>query len=276
MHGFKKETTSNVKTTDASNAHTADCDGCHCRPLDPGIHPAISGQLARSLLTEKSRASGFFYSFTLGPISLTKASFERAVRHLCVVDSGLAEIVAAVGPPPFWVRPAGFQTLIQIILEQQVSLASAMATFDRLLTLAGDLTPARMLELGDDELRKAGFSRQKTRYCRIAASAVRDGELDLNELSHLGDEAVRQKLTSLTGIGPWTADVYLQMALRRPDIWPIGDVALQTAVQRFSGLQEKPNADEMAAAGESWRPFRTAAAYILWHGYLNLPPEAYR
>lgn len=212
----------------------------------------------------------------MSPLQLTETSFRNAVHSLCRQDSGLSQIVQTAGMPPFWVRPAGFSTLIQIILEQQVSLASALATFDRLNALAGSLTPQRMLELDDDSLRSAGFSRQKTRYCRIAAQAVLDGTLDLDGLEALEDEAARARLTALTGIGPWTADVYLQMALRRPDIWPVGDVALQTAVQRYAGLPKKPKTDEMEIIGEKWRPMRTAAAGILWHGYLNLPPEAYR
>lgn len=210
------------------------------------------------------------------PTRLDRQSYAAAVRQLCEQDAGLAAIVDAVGTPPFWVRPAGFPTLIQIILEQQVSLASAFATFERLNALAGELTPGRMLELDDDSLRAAGFSRQKTRYCRIAAQAVLDGTLDLHALDRFSDEAARAQLTALTGIGPWTADVYLQMALRRPDIWPVGDVALQSAVQRYAGLAEKPRSEEMEKFGEAWRPLRTVAACILWHGYLNLPAEAYR
>lgn len=210
------------------------------------------------------------------PAPLTEESFQAAVLRLCGEDPGLADIVSRIGPPPFWVRPPGFSTLIQIILEQQVSLASALATFDRLNALAVRLTPARMLELDDESLRTAGFSRQKMRYCRIAARAILDGTLDLSALEDLADGAARAKLTALTGIGPWTADIYLQMALRRPDIWPVGDVALQTAVQRYAGLSDRPRAADMEEYGEVWRPFRTAAAGILWHGYLNLPAEAYR
>jgi len=210
------------------------------------------------------------------PETLTEETYAQAVRRLVRQDRGLAEIVASAGMPPFWVRPPGFPTLIQIILEQQVSLASAFAAFDKLGAAAGDLTPSRLLALPDDVLRAAGLSRQKARYCRIAAEAVRCGELDLEALAALPDDDVRRRLTSLTGIGPWTADVYLQMALRRPDIWPAGDIALQSAVKKYYALEERPTAGEMPAYGERWRPHRTAAASILWHGYLNLPAEGYR
>jgi DNA-3-methyladenine glycosylase II len=210
------------------------------------------------------------------PIVLNQTSFDVAIQQLCKQDKGLAEIVDTVGAPPFWIRPAGFSTLIQIILEQQVSLASALATFKRLNDLAGELTPERMLELDDLSLRRAGFSRQKTRYSRIAARAVISGTLNLDGLADMEDNAARAALTALTGIGPWTADVYLQMALRRPDVWPIGDVALQEAVKRYADLPARPRGDEMEQHGEKWRPLRTVAASILWHGYLNLPYDAYR
>lgn len=207
------------------------------------------------------------------PETLTEKSFTRAVRRLVRADPGLGAIVASAGEPPFWVRSPGFPTLVHIILEQQVSLASALAAYDRLTAAAGKLTPERLLALPDEALRGAGLSRQKARYCRIAAEAVLSGALDLPGLSALPDDEVRLRLTALTGIGPWTADVYLQMALRRPDVWPAGDIALQTAVQKYYALDARPATAEMPAYGEKWRPVRTVAASILWHGYLNPSAE---
>lgn len=203
------------------------------------------------------------------PAALNAASFRKAVRILTGRDPDLAALVDRHGPPPFWVRPAGFPTLLHIILEQQVSLASAQATFDRLRLLADPLTPESLLALPDEALRGIGFSRQKIRYCRIAAQAILNGDLPLDHFDRLPDEEVRGRLTALTGIGPWTADIYLQMALRRPDVWPVGDLALRVAVQRFKGLAEKPVSTHMEAIGEAWRPYRSVAAGILWHGYLN-------
>ena len=200
---------------------------------------------------------------------MEKSDFLAAVRLLADADPGLGAILAAHGPPPFWIRPPGFATLVHIILEQQVSIASALAALNKLKRRMGAVTPEGFLTLDDEQLRADGFSRQKTRYCRIAAEAVLGGRLDLEGLAALDDEAARTHLTALTGIGPWTADVYLQMALRRPDIWPVGDLALQAAVQGLYGLEARPKAGEMAGYGERWRPHRSAAAMILWHGYLE-------
>ena len=198
-----------------------------------------------------------------------EGEFRRAVRKLAAADPALGSIVARYGEPPFWVRAPGFATLVHIILEQQVSIASALAAFNKLKAIVGEVTPVRFLALEDAQLRAAGFSRQKMRYCRIAAKAVLDGSLDLEGLRDLDDDAARASLTALTGIGDWTADVYLQMALRRPDIWPVGDLALQAAVQKVFGLEARPKGAEMGAYGEPWRPHRSAAAMILWHGYLE-------
>jgi DNA-3-methyladenine glycosylase II len=200
---------------------------------------------------------------------LDEGDFLKAVRELADADRGLGAIVAAHGPPPFWVRDPGFPTLVHIILEQQVSIASALAAFNKLKRRMGAVTPAAFLELDDGELRADGFSRQKTRYCRIAAEAVLDGRLDLDGLAEMDDEAARSALTALTGIGSWTADIYLQMALRRSDIWPVGDLALRAAVQGLYRLERRPGEGEMEAYGERWRPHRSAAAMILWHGYLE-------
>ncbi|MEZ4620643.1 MAG: hypothetical protein R2867_34750 [Caldilineaceae bacterium] len=156
-----------------------------------------------------------------------------------------------------------------MILEQQVSLASAKAAFDKLLAVVGELTPVTLLAQDDETLRAAGFSQQKTRYSRILAEAILDGDLDLASLHELDDLTVHRSLTALTGIGPWTAEVYLLMCLRRPDIWPGGDLALQAAIQTIKGLEKRPNAVETRPFAEAWRPWRAVAARILWHDYLS-------
>jgi DNA-3-methyladenine glycosylase II len=155
------------------------------------------------------------------------------------------------------------------VLEQQVSLASAQAAFDRLVRAADPLTPARFLELSDAELLAIGFSRQKARYGRELASAVEGGRLDLDGLASLDDEGVRVALEAIPGIGPWTSTIYLLMVLGRPDVWPVGDIALQQAVAEVVGLDHRPPPDEMARIGEPWRPWRSVAARLLWHDYLG-------
>jgi DNA-3-methyladenine glycosylase II len=155
------------------------------------------------------------------------------------------------------------------ILEQQVSLASGAAAFKRLRNRLGEVTPAAILEPTDQELRADGFSRQKTRYVRELAQAVLRGDLDLERLSSQEDEEVRRRLIGLVGVGPWTADVYLLSCLRRPDIWPVQDRALQVATFEALGLPEVPQPDSLRNIGERWRPHRSTAARLLWHSYLS-------
>ena len=204
-----------------------------------------------------------------GEPALNGASLAVAVEWLATRDPDLAAIVARFGPPPLWDRAPGFATLLHLILEQQVSLASAQAAFDRLRAAAEPLTPARFLELTDAELLAIGFSRQKARYGRALANAVVDGSLDLDELARLDDDAVHRALVAVPGIGPWTAAVYLLMVLGRPDVWPVGDIALAQAVAEVKGLDRRPDPGEMAKLGEAWRPWRSVAARLFWHDYLG-------
>lgn len=200
---------------------------------------------------------------------LTTATLPAALSALTARDARLARIVAEFGPPPLWAREPGFPTLLHIILEQQVSLASARAAFDRLREIAAPLTPERFLELDDVTLKTAGFSRQKTRYGRELARAIGSGSLDLAALHSRDDDAVREALTRVVGIGQWTADIYLLMALGRSDVWPAGDLALATAARHAFGLEAVPDSAALAALGEPWRPWRAVAARVLWHFYLS-------
>lgn len=180
------------------------------------------------------------------------------------------------GPPPLWAREPGFPSLIHLILEQQVSLASARAAMNRLVCAIGPPTPEAVLELDDEALLRIGFSRQKRAYARDLAWRVRDGALDVAGLSELDDDEVRRRLTEVKGIGAWTADIYLLMALGRPDLWPVGDRALVVAARELRGLSADPTPDEMEEIGEAWRPWRSVAARVLWHLYLSeiRPPKA--
>ena len=173
------------------------------------------------------------------------------------------------GPPPLWAREPGFATLVLLVLEQQVSLASARAAFDRLIETAGSVTPEAVLPLDDATLRAIGFSRQKAGYTRDLAQAVLSRSLDLDALDRLPDDVVRAVLTGLRGIGPWTADVYLTMALLRPDAFPHGDLALLASAQRVKRLDARPSPLELEQLAEAWRPHRATAARILWHAYLS-------
>ena len=200
---------------------------------------------------------------------LTVSSLADAVDHLAARDPDLAGIVARFGPPPLWDRDPGFGTLLHIVLEQQVSLASAAAAFKRLRAAADPLTPTRFLGLTDPELLAIGFSRQKARYGRALAEAIQTGTLDLVALEGSDDETVHRALQDIPGIGPWTSTIYLLMVLGRPDVWPVGDIALAAAVGEVKSLDHRPTPLEMAELGEAWRPWRSVAARLFWHDYLG-------
>jgi len=126
-----------------------------------------------------------------------------------------------------------------------------------------------VLALSDEELRRVGFSRQKSGYARALATAIQSGVFDPGYLADLDDDGVRAALTSLKGIGPWTAEIYLLMVLRRPDAWPVGDLALATAAQQVKRLTQRPTPADLLALAETWRPWRGVAARLLWHHYLS-------
>jgi DNA-3-methyladenine glycosylase II len=199
---------------------------------------------------------------------LTRDGLLAAVEELAALDADLAGIVARHGPPPLWDREPGFPTLLHILLEQQVSLASARAAFDRLRIATDPLTPAAFLALSDAELLAIGFSRQKARYGRALAEAIDSGALDLDALPRLDDDAVQGALQAIPGIGPWTSTIYLLMVLGRPDVWPAGDMALAAAVGEVKGLGHRPGTAEMTELGTTWRPWRSVAARLFWHDYL--------
>lgn len=207
-----------------------------------------------------------------GPLplqALDEAIFAESVRLLAERDEHLAAVVKTYGQPPLWVREPGFPTLVYIILEQQVSLASARAAFARLKAAANPLTPRRFLKLTDSELLRIGFSRQKTLYTRLLAESLARRYFNLRDLHELHDDSARKMLITFKGIGRWTADIYLLSALRRPDVWPTGDLALATAVQEVKGLRLRPSPEKLEALSVPWKPWRAVAARLFWHAYLS-------
>lgn len=201
--------------------------------------------------------------------ALNEESLARGSALLSTVDPALARIAAGLGVPPLWGRAPGFPTLVHIILEQQVSLASARAAFERLKTALGKVTPSAFLRLDDATLKQIGFSRQKAGYCRQLAQSILVGSFDLDALEHLDDEEARAALLRVKGVGRWTADIYLLMALLRPDIWPAGDLALAAAVQQVKNLPARPGVEELEQIARPWQPWRAVAARLLWSYYLS-------
>ncbi len=202
------------------------------------------------------------------PVSnrLTNEGLAAATEALAARDRDLARVYQAYGTPPMWGRSPGFPTLLRIVLEQQVSLVSARAMFERLKSNIEPFTALGFIEAGEAYLRSLGVTRQKAHYCVQVAEAFTNGHL--SELGRMNDEDAHATLVSIKGVGPWTANIYLLMALRRPDIWPDGDVALATAVGSLRKMNQRPAFAELAKIAEAWRPFRSVAARMLWQYYL--------
>ncbi|MEH2371583.1 DNA-3-methyladenine glycosylase family protein [Nostoc sp.] len=207
---------------------------------------------------------------------LTEESLSRGLMVLANLDSDLARILKTLGPPPIWSREPGFATLLCIILEQQVSVAAARAVFNRLCGVVVTLTPENFLRLDDVQLRGIGFSRQKILYCRGLAQAMptagkanASGQLDLTKLERMNETAIRTELKCLKGIGDWTVDIYLLMALQRPDVFPKGDLAIAIAFQKLKNLATRPTPVQLEAMTQHWRPWRAIGARLLWHYYLS-------
>ena len=200
---------------------------------------------------------------------VTDKTLEQGVKYLCARDSDLKSVISKYGNPPLWNREPGFATLLRIILEQQVSLASAAACYNKLESSIYQVNPENFLQLSNTQLREIGFSRQKTEYARNIAELIVNGQLNLDELVSKSDNEVDKKLIAVKGIGRWTIDIYLLMALQRKDIWPQGDLALVKAITKLKNIASGKNGNEILAITGKWMPWRSVAARILWHYYLS-------
>lgn len=202
-------------------------------------------------------------------MSLTNQTFATGLQTLTKGDPDLAEVISTYGPPPLWNREPGFATLLLIILEQQVSVTSARRVFDRLMGMVSPFSAARLLEIDDTTLKSAGLTRQKLTYCKYLSQAIVTGQLRLDEFEGMADSEVQTALMSIKGIGPWTADIYLLLALKRQDILPVGDLAVKVAIKEIKKLNRTPAKEEILAMGVIWQPWRAVATRILWHYYLS-------
>ena len=203
------------------------------------------------------------------PLTFNEDNFNKICNELSGKDKQLAGIAEQYGYPPLWKRTATFQTLIHIILEQQVSLASARAALNKLKQRLGRVSPKKLLVLSDEELRACYFSRQKTVYARCLAEAIVSKQINLTKLSSLEDAEIRQQLKTIKGIGDWTVDVYLLFALQRSDVFPLGDLAMVSALKEVKSLRKDVKAEKLLKISEHWRPYRSVAAMMLWHYYIE-------
>jgi DNA-3-methyladenine glycosylase II len=186
-------------------------------------------------------------------------------------DPDIARGIEIVGYPEPRNREPGFGALLNIIAAQQVSVSAAAAIRGRLAAAIDPLTPENFLKASDETLRAVGFSRRKVEYGRGIAEEMRSGRLDAGRLTAASDDEVMAALTALRGLGRWSAEIYMLFALRRPDVWPADDLAIQEALRRLKGLEERPARAASEPIVEAWRPWRGVAALFLWHYYKGAP-----
>ena len=200
---------------------------------------------------------------------LTRATLREGARELASRDRDLARIVERLGTPPLWGRRPGFPTLVRIILEQQVSLAAARTLYGRLDRELGGMRAETLAACGEAGLRERGLTRQKARYCHGFALLILERKLDLSAIAALPDDEGRAALMSVPGLGPWSVDIYFLMALRRPDVWPRGDLALAVALREVKRLRKMPTREDQLSHAARWAPWRSVAARLLWAHYLE-------
>jgi len=191
---------------------------------------------------------------------------ESDIKKLVSMDSQFLSIIEKYGNPPNWKREQGFVSLCKIILEQQISLASANAHFKKLNEYLSKFSPKEILKLSDEEMRNCQISRQKAMYLRALATAVIEESLKIEELGSLDENEIRMILTKIKGIGAWTANIYMMFCLQYKDIFPYGDIAVMNTVTKLYGIKSK---EEIINLSKKWIPLRSLAAYFLWHYYLS-------
>ena len=202
-------------------------------------------------------------------LTFDRQNFHSICDKLARKDRHLFAIIRQFGYPPMWTRRGNFQTLIHIILEQQVSLASARAALNKLRERIGTITPKKLLALSDEDLKTCYFSRQKTVYARYLANAIVSKQIILKKFSDLDDAEIRRQLKTIKGIGDWTVDVYLLFALQRTDLFPLGDLAMVNALKEVKQLSKETKQEELLKLAERWRPYRSIATILLWHYYIQ-------
>ena len=203
---------------------------------------------------------------------MSPEEFARARRVLMRRDPILAPVIRKYRHRSLLDAPAiePFPALVRTITSQQISTKAAATIHGRLVALMPrGVTPTALLALNDEELRAAGLSRQKTAYLRDLAAKVTSGDLPVHSLHELDDEQVIEAIVKVKGLGRWSAEMFLMFRLRRPDVLPVDDLGIVTAIQRLYGLRKRPKADRIRKIGEAWRPYRTVACWYLWRSLEN-------
>jgi DNA-3-methyladenine glycosylase II len=191
---------------------------------------------------------------------------KQALDFLSEQDVIFKMIIEKYGIPKIPKRPEGFETLVLLILEQQVSIDSAKATFLKLKLKEKNFRPEVLLNLSDEEYRRLGVSRQKTSYIKALSKAILNDEINLESLRGKKAQEIREQLIKIKGIGNWTIDIYLMFCLQEPDLLPLGDIAVVNTIKELLQIESK---EEMEIHALNWRPHRSTATFLLWHYYLE-------
>lgn len=194
-------------------------------------------------------------------------SQKEQLSYLLKSDKDLEELIKSIPKIVPFKREKGFEGLVRLICEQQLSVASAKAIFDRLAIIVSPFEAKNFLKVSKKDLQKTGLSRQKIDYCTGLANACIAGDLDFTTLHRMNDEDLRKELCKIKGIGKWTADCYMLASLKREDIWPVGDLGLQISVQKLKKLSNRPSEMELEEISVKWKPYRTLVANMLWNSY---------
>lgn len=195
----------------------------------------------------------------------------KAINHLKKADPVMAAIIAKAGPYRVGYRDPVFQTLVRSIVYQQLNGKAALTIFDRLAEAAkvNPMTPELILKLRPQKMQAVGLSKQKTLYIRELARLTRDGEIQFERLPEMEDAAIIETLTRVKGVGVWTVQMFLMFALQRPNVLPVGDLAVRAAMKKAYGLAELPKPAEMERIAEAWHPYRSVASWYLWRSLEN-------
>ena len=194
-------------------------------------------------------------------------SQKEQLSYLLKSDEDLKDLINSIPKIVPFKREKGFEGLVRLICEQQLSVASAKAIFDRLAKVVSPFEAKKFLKVSKKNLQKTGLSRQKIGYCTGLANACISGNLDFNALHKMDDEGLSKELCKVKGIGKWTADCYMLASLKREDIWPVGDLGLQISVQKLKKLSKRPSEKELEEISLKWKPYRTLVANMLWNSY---------
>ena len=202
---------------------------------------------------------------------MDNAMIAKGIKYLASIDPDIKDAVELIGAPAPRIRPHGMETLVSIIISQQLSTEAAASIMAKVKNLLPDISANSILKTPPEQLRAAGLSRRKIEYVCALAEAIKTNRLDLEALKQMPDSEAIKHITQLRGMGRWSAEIYLMFSLQRQDIFPADDMAIVIALQKLKGLEERPSAKEARVITEHWSPWLSVGSLFLWHYYRGAP-----